>query len=480
MNTEEKYGATIKKIVWVLLPIPLIIGTIGYYISGMSLLDSLYFGIRLYGLEWESDVKNIYVEAARWTAPFLTAAGFVTIISSVYSFVHKRMVILFYKNAVAVYTNSARGELVCSNMKGSILCSKTPLKRVKNHIILFDTDEENILFYRTHKDFFQNKKKRRTVYLCLNETDSCLLKPDMDNVCIFNAYDMIARDLWKSIKLWNCEKREDVQKVALLGFDSLGQRILRYGLQMNIYAENQCVEYHILGESSLYEAANRHFQPFNGDKLFFHGEVGEDKWKLLRDADYVIVAQDATIELLQGLFYNCEKAKIYYYNPAGEQISEYLNTDRLVAYGEDELIFTTENVRTDKLYERAQDVNYQYLVSTQQEGIKSKEEEWRALDGFTKGSNISSCDYSEVVLELEAFSQKNGFEITLEEYARFEHIRWSRYHLLNGWKYGVPEGGKNKDKERRIHTCLIPYEELSETEKEKDRQNIRNILIDKK
>ena len=64
----------------------------------------------------------------------------------------------------------------------------------------------------------------------------------------------------------------------------------------------------------------------------------------------------------------------------------------------------------------------------------------------------------------------------MERLAELEPIRRCRYHFLNNWKYGVPENGKNKDMERRIHKLLIPYGQLEEAEKEKDRENIRILL----
>ena len=74
-----------------------------------------------------------------------------------------------------------------------------------------------------------------------------------------------------------------------------------------------------------------------------------------------------------------------------------------------------------------------------------------------------------------ADAQKLSAEV-MELLSELEHIRWCRYHYLNNWSYGVPEGGKNKDKIRRIHTDLLPYGELSEEDKEKDRENIRILL----
>ncbi len=54
--------------------------------------------------------------------------------------------------------------------------------------------------------------------------------------------------------------------------------------------------------------------------------------------------------------------------------------------------------------------------------------------------------------------------------ARVEHIRWSWDRRLNGWIYG-----NVKDNANKIHPGLIPFEELPESEKEKDRELVRLI-----
>jgi hypothetical protein len=58
----------------------------------------------------------------------------------------------------------------------------------------------------------------------------------------------------------------------------------------------------------------------------------------------------------------------------------------------------------------------------------------------------------------------------LEQLAEFEHEEWIKERLYSGWKYG-----KSKDIERKITPYLIPYEDLDEDIKEKDRDVIRNI-----
>ncbi len=61
-------------------------------------------------------------------------------------------------------------------------------------------------------------------------------------------------------------------------------------------------------------------------------------------------------------------------------------------------------------------------------------------------------------------------EEEIETMAKVEHLRWSWEKRLNGWSFG-----KVKDEKKKIHPGLIPYDELEEAEKEKDRELVRLI-----
>jgi serine phosphatase RsbU (regulator of sigma subunit)/predicted CoA-binding protein len=61
-------------------------------------------------------------------------------------------------------------------------------------------------------------------------------------------------------------------------------------------------------------------------------------------------------------------------------------------------------------------------------------------------------------------------EEEVETMARVEHIRWCWDKILNGWFYGDV-----RDSRKKTHPSIIPYEDLDESEKEKDRELVRLI-----
>ena len=66
--------------------------------------------------------------------------------------------------------------------------------------------------------------------------------------------------------------------------------------------------------------------------------------------------------------------------------------------------------------------------------------------------DTSAVKLPDDILELCEVLSKNTHEI------------WSENRIKDGWKYGEERDDKNK-----LHPCLIPYEQLPESEKDYDR-----------
>lgn len=59
----------------------------------------------------------------------------------------------------------------------------------------------------------------------------------------------------------------------------------------------------------------------------------------------------------------------------------------------------------------------------------------------------------------------------VEEMAKNVHEVWSRNRMNDGWTYGPV-----RDDAAKKHPCLVPYEELPESEKEYDRATSQETL----
>ncbi len=115
-------------------------------------------------------------------------------------------------------------------------------------------------------------------------------------------------------------------------------------------------------------------------------------------------------------------------------------------------------------------------------GVRHEIAGWEELPEDMRQINRGAADHIAVKLREigcrlveQGGSTETAFEFTpdeVEQLARVEHRRWSASQLLAGWKSG-PE----RDDRKKVHPSLIPWEALSEAEKEKDREQVRDLPV---
>ncbi len=107
---------------------------------------------------------------------------------------------------------------------------------------------------------------------------------------------------------------------------------------------------------------------------------------------------------------------------------------------------------------------------------------WKELDEVMKDANRWSADHLSVKLraigcdgvDMSPLDQAVNNPAIFENLSEMEHRRWMAERLMDGWRYGP-----KRDNARKIHHLLVPYDQLSESEKNKDKdmiQNIRNLV----
>jgi len=115
---------------------------------------------------------------------------------------------------------------------------------------------------------------------------------------------------------------------------------------------------------------------------------------------------------------------------------------------------------------------------------KPSGQRWKDLEGTYRTASLAQAARIPQVLaiaNLKIRKAKSGevmdeavparLEQDLEILAETEHNHWMVERMLNGWRYA-----KKRDNPKKLHPLLIPYAQLPETEKDKDREAIREYV----
>jgi len=138
------------------LILPFVIEATGFYRAGEPIMDALYSSLALYPINMSSGKRNILIEIARWTAPLATAGGLFLIFRS--ALVRLTDAIKTISGGVtAVYGNSHYAETFRRNVKKSVRGSSERISGAEDHVLLFNTEMENLAFYDAHEKEFRDK-----------------------------------------------------------------------------------------------------------------------------------------------------------------------------------------------------------------------------------------------------------------------------------------------------------------------------------
>ncbi|MBO4416206.1 MAG: hypothetical protein J5824_09550 [Lachnospiraceae bacterium] len=507
-----KVWTSVKKFFWVL---PFIIGLIGYYWGNigergveLDFWEAVYASAALYFVNPVAENSNIFIIVAKIMALIVVAHLILSVVTSLVDRFRK-WIIRRYGSSTAVYTDTPLGRTIEETAKHGYLGTDTPdgkAETTHDHIIMFDNDISNLSFYEANKSIFD--KRNRKVFIALKQVDPLLLKSvDNKNVHFFNVYEIESRKFWEKHNLYDeindRDRKDKVFRIAIIGYGLMGKAIFKQGFLNNIYRIDQIIEYHIWGARPLDRKDLEELNTANSDKIIIHDMECRDEISDILEMNRVIVTLTDPLPVVQELISRPGICRIYCYNEEGEDFSEFYNTNRLFVFGNFMMSMTVDDIKTEKLYENAKLINYDYELRSAYskeidnikkasgdtavndkaaDDLKAKyeyndgrqqdaDEKWDKLNGFTKGSNVARADY----YWIEYINKQKG--VSPYDRAKMEHIRWCRYHYYNGWSYA--EGPK--DPVKKTHSALVEFEKLSDETQDKDyffSEQIRKKLDD--
>ncbi len=468
-------GTSKRFLRYLLFLLPLALATVGLMLAGETPLDAMFSGVIMYALNYDESPPNVVVQMARWTAPLATATGVALAFAPVVRFLRARY---FYRtgDSVAVYGDEEIYEQLKKAPGVRAIRGETALLPAHRYV-LFADEQENLHFYLTHRPVLE----QREVYLRCSSLRSQELGGG--RLHLYSMEEVGARLFWKQAELLQQFTRSGRElRIALVGFGRLGEQLLLWGLQNNIFSPDQHIAYDVFGPDEGFTRLHHELSSVS-DPVRFHGDWREEL-PLLQQADRILVVeQEDQLLLVEELLFALNGTVLDVLAAQPEQLRLLEAQDRLRCFPWKEQALLPENLFDERTLKRAKAINlrYAHLYGGVEETAENAEREWLKLNSFTRYSNISAADYHEIRLQMLS-ARGLGTDPaaldpqTMELLARLEHIRWERFHYLNNWRHGEKVNGKAKNASLRTHSDLVPYESLSESEKEKDRENIRTLL----
>ncbi|MCR5137071.1 MAG: hypothetical protein K6C12_08225 [Oscillospiraceae bacterium] len=452
--------------------LPLALGSAGLIRTGEDVLDAAFSSVTMYTMGYGEEPANWMVQLARWVAPVATLSGIALLF-----FTAARTVSAWMKylsgNSVVVYGEDPLPQNLKRECELPVTVGMEKLLPAHRYVLLWN-EEKNMEFYRE----YQEKLRGRLVYMRCDALQSQISAGA--KLHLFSAEETGARLYWKQAGMYSlsCTRNHELN-IVLIGFGKLGEELLTWGLQNNVFHPDQRIAYHIYGDAEHFLLLHHELENIS-DSVIQHDETWDHDLENLRTADRIIVCeQEQQVKTVQELVLAIPGKQLDILTEEPEILNMMEEKDRFSVFRWRSEAMKPQNIFDELTLERAKAINlrYAHLYDSVEETKENAEIEWEKLNCFTRYSNISAADYHEIRQQMmEQWENQALTPDRLELLSELEHIRWCRFHYLNNWRYGqLPDGGR-KDGVRRIHRDLIPYAELDEATKEKDRENIRVML----
>lgn len=478
---QEEQLTPRKAFLLFLAVIPFFLGVYGYlefYPEDYS--NACYFATRNYILEYDFEEESIWLELSRCGAFLVTTTVILSMLKSVLTLMLRYFILCFKKNVVAVYGNEKHLQYLIKNMtkrKINFVFSHKGLKHknISHHVVMFPTPQENFSFYSKYAKNFSGGNQ---VHLLMKNVSPYMLYQVGCSVYPFSIEGLTTQEFWleqrEVLEKQILKQPEEVFNIVLIGDGFLAERMLDYGVQLNIFHGEQRIIYHIFGDFSRYqglhyqlpqkdEAQWKEFQIYPKDSLrFYKGDWGEFP-SVIKSAHSILLCGEedsGSLQLASQLktAFPLQCPMHIYLLDEGLLDPTFSQENLLFPFGHLDEVCSSEQILNNRIINYAMQLNGRYCDAESQEEMENL---WQKLSQFHQDSNLYS-----ILFWLQRVQGKNTEE-NLDKWAILEHIRWNRFHFMYNWTYG-----EVKDAKIRTHPCLVDFEELSFEEQEKDKATI--------
>lgn len=383
------------------------------------------------------------------------------------------------------------------------------IKRASNLIVFLESEQTVIEVMESVQQIYQKSNCDNPLHCFIHLRNPRLIElvknADMrfSNKSIalhfFNIHKMVARHFFHKLLLdLEKDQKRHLNKIIFIGFGNFAKALLLQALrifhmhpqqapQIAIYSPQAAMDASLFEERypMAHKIGDIRFHPFQGA---FQPLIEEQQLLEADDSSLVIHAFDDdetnlnhALELMQKT--SACSFPMYTLNAEGKGLRNLLeqsqDKERIRFFGGMEETCTLEFItgeRQDKLAQAIHD-DYQKLISGEASESSRYTSNWSSLSEDAKDANRTQADHIPVKLLLAgiplAITTPNNIQFSpeqIEELAIIEHKRWMAHRYLYGWDYGP-----TRNDQLKLHPSLVPWEEISEAEKQKDRDTVLRI-----
>jgi hypothetical protein len=181
---------------------------------------------------------------------------------------------------------------------------------------------------------------------------------------------------------------------------------------------------------------------------------------------------NAPPESVQGISaLTTNEYQMYFFCTDNTDLPNLIPQDKVISLPSADSIYDYDVLVNYSLDEEAKKLHAENVKKAKKLNTVDPNEEWKALSDFLRYSHRSRAIHIPSKLHL------SSLQMTVDQLSEEEHLRWNAFHFVNGWRHGSGTDGK-KDDDKKLHPHLVPYNELSQEDKDKDMRAIKNVLAE--
>ncbi|MFC7441180.1 hypothetical protein [Laceyella putida] len=389
------------------------------------------------------------------------------------------------------------------------------LHRARYGILFHEDDPSNLDELISIRDYFREKRRSGeplNILLHLTDQQSTILYEEIEKemskaeetvVRIVNTHRLIADNLLNAYPLylhyeeWVKDPSGDALHLLFVGFDETNQQVALKAMERAHFYNKNKLSITVLDKEiekvkklwfrtypKSHHVADFHFRAFD-----IHAQALEWLFKDGQPFTHVFLSTgDDYLNMMEGIrlskqlnhlpiFINVKEEGLLSYQ-VYQKTQELAN---LYCFGYYHEVLNKEVFINEKQDKLAKLIHERYQEQKRRESPAAANlPSWEQLTDFKRESNRSQFNHALTKLMLlgldavpkDEAEKVQGKVLSKEEYlleisdqleklAEVEHRRWNAFHYLRGWDvYPTPTPDKTRDEERKLHGCLVSWEEL--------------------